>query len=294
MTLRAPPLRKIGAVSSHELSEAPATWRTCIREIVFVPGPDCTLAIRTDRRRLDGASAYGYLLEVICGLRSPLAGETQVQGQFKSFIEALEPARHPALRRLGQRLLADAKAVREAHLRGLGSRSYGAAVRRHLDVGARMAMVGAGALAAELMPYLAASGPVDVWSRREPKAISSVGADVLHRSLANPWGVPVIAEPAILIVAAPVDAPTIGLVASRYASLVRVLDLRAHDERTRGDVLDLDVPVITLDDVFAEASRARATASRRLAGARAAIATCAAAWAGRAQLRPHGWDDLCA
>ena len=37
---------------------------------------------------VDG-DAYRLLLEILCGLQSPMLGETQVMGQFKSFLSSL-------------------------------------------------------------------------------------------------------------------------------------------------------------------------------------------------------------
>ena len=50
-------------------------------------------------------------------------------------------------------LLADARTVRARLLMGLGSRSYGSAVRRHIRV-APVALVGTGMLAQEILPFL--------------------------------------------------------------------------------------------------------------------------------------------
>jgi hypothetical protein len=80
---------------------------------------------------LHGEAAYSHLLEVICGLDSPMVGETEVLHQFKVFAADL-PGDHNGLREIGNHLLADARAIRARHLIGLGSRSYGSAVRRYV------------------------------------------------------------------------------------------------------------------------------------------------------------------
>ena len=114
-------------------------WRTCLREVRFAD------AIH-DRRASAGAAlidgdAYRLLLEILCGLQSPMLGETQVMGQFKAFLASLDGS-HAWLNRVGQRLLADAREIRTRHLQGLGSRSYGSAVRRHLAGCAHAAIIG--------------------------------------------------------------------------------------------------------------------------------------------------------
>src|SRR5205085_5331838 len=79
-----------------------------------------------------GQQAYAFLLEVICGLNSPIVGETAVMGQFKDF---LLDAKFPRtswgnfLRQLVTNLMIDAKRVRARHMQGIGSQSYGSLVR---------------------------------------------------------------------------------------------------------------------------------------------------------------------
>src|SRR4029079_18930940 len=104
-------------------------WRTCLREVRFADAiDDCR---RHPGPELMDGEAYRHLLEILCGLQSPMLGETQVMGQFKSFLASLD-GEYAWLNRVGQRLLADAREIRTRHLQGLGSRSYGSAVRRHL------------------------------------------------------------------------------------------------------------------------------------------------------------------
>src|SRR6186713_2498470 len=139
-------------------------WRTCLREIAFVadgsPLPDAVEA-------LHGEAAYAHLLNVICGLGSPIIGETEVMAQFKAFASAL-PAEQTALREVSERLLIDARVVRARYLTGLGSRSYGSAVRRHIKGFARVAVIGTGMLAQEILPFVPGDNRVvDLWGRRE-------------------------------------------------------------------------------------------------------------------------------
>src|SRR5262245_7763142 len=107
-------------------------WRTCLREVTFWEHPNDVAVTSDDPRPLVEGEAYRLLLEILCGLQSPMLGETQVLGQFKTFLTTLD-ADQAWLSRLGQRLLADAREIRTEHLQGLGSRSYGSAVRRHLE-----------------------------------------------------------------------------------------------------------------------------------------------------------------
>jgi hypothetical protein len=98
-------------------------------------------------------------------------------------------------------------------------------------------------------------------------------------------------DPVILIVAAPARSADLDRIAAGYPGLVRVIDLRAADERTP---LAVKAPALTLDDLFADASIDARVASRPVAAARAEIAALGRAYANRDELRPFGWDDLCA
>src|SRR5207253_8864098 len=69
-------------------------WRTCLRRILFLNQVDnrsLIAAVESDQLSpatleiYRGFDAYRFLLEVICGLNSPLIGETAVMGQFREF-----------------------------------------------------------------------------------------------------------------------------------------------------------------------------------------------------------------
>lgn len=251
-------------------------WSTCLREIVFHENPIDPGG--TGAQALADADAYAFLLETICGLHSPMIGETQVLGQFRAFLGSIPAADAAWLGGIGRQLMADARVIRERHLRNLGSRSYGSAVRRHLEDVEFVALIGAGALARELFPYLSEGRTVDQWTRAE---------------LAAPHAVPEREGAAAIVVAAPVDAAAVAAAARRYRRLARVVDLRGADGR---DDLSAGAraAVVTLDDLFAEVSASTRAVAARVDAARRDIRVMAAAFQYRQLLRPFGWDDLCA
>lgn len=251
-----------------------ATFRTCVRDVVFVDDSGAS-----PRSTLEDGAAYARLLEIVCGLHSPMAGETQVQGQFKAFLDGLDPKPFGWLRRLGQQVLTDARMIRECHLRDLGSRTYGSAVRRHAQSSARVAIIGAGALAREVHAYVAETHAVDVWTRAR-----------LQHLCAQPGPTPAAADSTTLVVAAPVSSDVIAAVAATYSALRRIIDLRAADEATP---LPAGVPSQTLGDVFANSSVTEASAAK-VAAARTAAARCGHRFDAREELHPFGWEDLCA
>lgn len=264
---------------------AGSVFRTCRREIAFVdagvqppPGVDC----------FSGEIAYAHLLQVICGLESPMVGETEVMHQFRVFIDGLS-SQHRALQILGRQLLTDARAVRAEHLSGLGSRSYGSAVRRHIRGCDRVAVVGTGMLAREVLPFVVGDRRVvDVYGRRDTFDYSH--APVCYRRLQEPRPERFEGDTA-LVVAAPVASHMIRQIGAAYASLACVIDLRSEG---RADPAPPIAPLVSLQDVFDEMQRAALIADRRTAAAKAAIARCARAFATHATLNPSGWHDLCA
>jgi len=260
-------------------------WRTCLREIAFVadgsPVPVTVNAFQNE-------AAYAHLLEVICGLGSPIIGETEVMCQFKAFAAGLT-AEHTTLKDMSERLLADARTVRARYLTGLGSRSYGSAVRRHIKDFGRVSLVGTGMLAQEILPFVLGDGrAVDLWGRRESIDWNSTGATYRRFDFSD--GLRFEGRSA-MIVAAPVSATQIAKLQQHYVDAGRLIDLRGE---ARTDPPPASLSLITLDDLFAEMQTAAEATERKVAVAREAIRRCADAYVTRAKLNPSGWHDLCA
>lgn len=260
-------------------------WRTCLRDIAFV---EHGTAISAPAALFQDDAAYAHLLAVICGLESPIIGETEVMSQFKIFVAGL-PSEHAAIRDVSDRLLADAKVVRARHLVGLGSRSYGSAVRRRVRGCSRIALVGTGILAGEILPFLRDGGrQLDLWGRRDSLPWDLSG--ITYRRLdANDDAT--FTGRAAIVVAAPIASPDIGRLRQRYADVVRLIDLRAEG---RHDPPPPFPSVVTLDDIFVELAAAAHISDRCAASAREEIRRCARAFVTRAKLNPSGWHDLCA
>lgn len=147
-------------------------WQTCLRSLVLAPNDFKEERLQGGGEWLEGESAYRRLLEIACGLHSPLIGETEVFGQFKEAVQAriqlaeksarrgtvdvLEVAFAATLRQWSKALIEDVKLVRQKHLLDLGSQSYGSLVRREVR-GLRkphIEFLGSGQLANEILPWL--------------------------------------------------------------------------------------------------------------------------------------------
>ena len=264
-------------------------WRTCLREVAFV-GSTHTPSSPAVLKDVD---AYTLLLEIVAGLRSPLIGETEVQAQFKAFLAALDPDRHGHLQRLGQRVLADVKTIRARHLQGLGAHSYASLAAAHLVTGSRLVILGTGAMASTLIETIGASHPIHQWGRRlESGAVSAEHHRLfLYEDAQAIRASQIEAGPVSIVVAAPVAASPLADVLAVYDRIVSAVDLRPSDARAQAP---LPGPIVTLDDLFREAGSTPGAHTDRIAAAHTQIRELARAFASRQELRPFGWDDLCA
>jgi glutamyl-tRNA reductase len=262
-------------------------WRTCLREVAFLgdasaPAPDVSVTF--------DAEAYALLLEIVCGLRSPLIGETEVQAQFKAFLGSLDRARHGTIFSLGQRILSDAKTIRQHHLQGFGTHSYGHLVRSRIAPDQHLVVIGTGALAQEILGALGDRPSVDQWGRK-PEHADEAGDHVRYRLLADAPHEAVSTAPATIVIAAPAAPADLDAVSRTYARVDRVIDLRAIDQRTP---IAFGAALVTLDDLFDEARAAGAAPARSVDAAHRDIEALARAFGQREELHPFGWDDVCA
>jgi glutamyl-tRNA reductase len=274
-------------------------WRTCLRRISLlhkIERPALAPLLSENSEVYEGKDAYKFLLEVVCGLHSPLTGETAVMGQFREFCAK---TRFPSsewgwfLRRFTSDLLVDAKRVRYRHLEGLGSQSYGGMVRQHLKNIPSVAVLGAGQLAQEILPWLVGKVDVTVFYRNAVRAenlskeypsirLTQFTLDASPREDRN----------TALVIAAPLRANEIETwLAAQSTPFVTALDLRGEAET---DPFQVSFPVVRLSEMFAALKNERPKVAARLAAARAEIIKAAQRLTEQAQFRPFGWEDLCA
>lgn len=275
-------------------------WRTCLRRIALLhkSESEALLAAIPDNSEIfEGKDAYNFLLEVVCGLRSPLVGETAVMGQFREFCTR---AKFPSsewgwfLRRTASELLVDAKRVRFRHLEKLGSQSYGGMVRQHLKNISSVFVLGAGQLAREILPWLAGKTEVTLFYRNALRAQS------LRTEYAGMRLAPFTFEPAeqeeiretALVIAAPLAAPDIETwIQLQSTRFIKSLDLRGEAE---SDPFRASFPIVRLSEMFAALQEEKPKVAARVAAARADIQNAAQRLTEQAQIRPFGWEDLCA
>lgn len=312
------------ARTDNQLWRQALQWQTCLRRLVilhqdalpshlnlgFDPRFDPKFDPRFDprfnkagaRREIyRAASAYQFLLEIICGLHSPLLGETEVLGQFREFyLAAPFPENHWGnfLRQLTGDLLRDAKRIRRQYLQHLGHRSYGSHASQWLHSLPVLGVLGAGQLVGELAPWLTAQATVRVFARNPARAAAALG----EQQNLQVHGLSDHATPGWpnaqsgLIIAAPLAAQEIyAWIERQGASFARVLDLRGeavNDPLPKAVLAGTEI--MALQEFFAGLRQERQRGEKRATLARVAIAQAAQRQLRQTQYRPYGWEDLCA
>jgi len=260
-------------------------WNTCVRQLAI--GFEATAP--EEFEMYQGVEAYGFFLEVICGLHSPLLGETEVMGQFKDLIENVknsEPANKTQLLGFFRAVLTDAKFVRTSFLREMGSRSYGSLIRKYLNEGEKVSVIGAGKLVGEILPWLKPLREVTVKCRRMEQG----------QSLKEKFGFLKTEElqtgsiSDTLIIAAPISAIEISEILSKSTGINKIIDLRESSSR---DPLRTTIPIITLAKLFNEIEKTEKDVDQKVIKARSLIKDLSQKWALKAEHRPFGWEDLC-
>lgn len=302
-------------------------WQTCLRSLVLVPEDvsdrlvNAAASTEGSGEWLEDESAYQRLLEIACGLHSPLVGETEVFGQFKEAIQqrieglapvggAVEAAFVATLRQWAKALIEDAKLVRQKHLLDLGSQSYGSLVRREVRDLARphIEFIGSGQLTAEILPWLlkalkndeAGVPSVAVHARDVEKARKRIQETTKEAIGYYPLsqGPMSLREQGreratrVLIIAAPMTAEAIAAWTRDLVHYDLVIDLRGESRQDSLRGLGITSHLRELDEVFSSIESAREVASVKKNAALGLIEQRVEVRGATALHRPFGWDDV--
>lgn len=256
-------------------------WATCLRSLLFVtPEQGERIAQAHDEYYL-GINAYKFLLEVVCGLHSPIVGETEVFGQFKLFIEEwlFKQPQHAAL---AQRILSDAKALRSEYLSNLGNQSYGSWLRKNLREDT-IHILGGGHLVQEILPYLTKQGKKVTLHVRSPEKINFFDG-AIRRISDHAF------DQGALIIAAPLASMEIeAWLGGRQAA--QIFDLR---DNSCSDKIQSAFDSVGLKDIFRQIEQNKARLVPLVEKVHAEIHLRALKLSAAAIVRPQGWDDICA
>lgn len=255
-------------------------WATCLRSLAFV-SPNHKIELQPNDAVYSRGEAYRFLLEVICGLHSPILGETEVFGQFKNFAEQwvqIEPQRKAFV----QRLMSEAKQLRSKYLSHLGTQSYGSWLRKNLKHN-KVHILGGGQLVREILPYLTKQGREVVIHVRDPRKVDFHTGRIA--SLQNKSF-----DSGALIVAAPLSAGEIEQWLGGVEP-AQIFDLR---DNSCTDLIARECERHALKDIFRQIEQTRTRLLPVVEQVKSEIQELAGKAAAHAIVRPQGWDDLCA
>jgi glutamyl-tRNA reductase len=247
---------------------SPHPWSTCLREIHILEG-DITPAVGGEVFR--DWQAVRFLVEVVCGLHSPILGETEVFGQFRTWLESL-PDSHPLCRdqALIPFILRVAKETRSKFLVGQGSKSYGKIVRRWVRPYKTCVLWGHGSLGRQIFP----------WIKEKTLAVMVRSPRVIDCKIPFQWQNPPTAD--VHVIAAPIDSQWIHAL-QQQASLI--IDLRENGIAGEG--------VLNLEELFRTVQADGKSVPVTLQACREWIRVKTEAQSHLQTHRPFGWEDLC-
>lgn len=254
-------------------------WETCIRKIAISAHSLSKIEELVQRKQAvaaeqiyTGVEAKKFLLEVICGLHSPVRGETEVHGQYKELLSKI-PKEHELYNQLFS-LHLEARKVRDLHLRGLGSQSYGSLARRKVRGAGEIHVLGAGVLVRDMLPWLMKlTAPLKIYVRNKARVSEDILRYVARSEklkiceLAE--GLDVQVDNSAVIVAAPLQSDeVVDLVGRSRRPCNLVLDYRGESAH---DPIRLRTVYLSLQDIFQEIERTKKKVEGEVEKAKALI-----------------------
>ena len=281
-SLEAVPLSSSGASSV-------LLWKTCLREIYFSDIHDETsIEIKPEDEVYLGLEAESFLAEVLCGLKSPLVGETEVFGQFKIWWKAL-PADSLFKQKFQSRietLFALVKTVREKALCGHGSQSYGSLLRKNLVPDEAVDILGAGHLAQEILPWIKNKSAHRIWCRSPEKVKDQLDAEAVL-SFGSDHAISTV-----VVIAAPLkhEELNVWLRAKGFSAQHKIFDFRA-DSASFVPFIKPQVH-LKLQDFSSKYDVHQYEIEKKAKAAVHLIQQWQQIQEAKVQVRPYGWDDL--
>jgi glutamyl-tRNA reductase len=285
-------IHHFGPISDNGANSPPPAgwfcWKTCLR-IVTLGFLDPLQEIKIDQNESEiftGAEAYAFLLEVVCGLHSPVLGETEVMGQFKMLEEETSRSAHVYLKRVFRQILTDAKFIRQRFLRDTGSRSYGSLLRKYVREAKHISILGSGRLAQEILPWLKIAPKVNLICRnveKGKKLIEACQFAEINDMSENHFG-------DVFIIAAKISTIELREFMGHRIGIAKIIDLR---DISSEQPLNLPIPTLTLKQLFSEIKGSEVGIQKKIQGAKTLITELAHKCFNSAELRPFGWEDLC-
>lgn len=280
-------------------------WKTCLRQIVFVNPSALGTSPHQQYEILYGPESQQFLIEVLCGLHSPLLGENEVFGQFKQFLEL--NASHEVLihqQKSIQFILQEVKRIRAQYIHQLGSKSYGSLLRKLTGDVDEVALFGTGQFSEEILPWLSHKKKIQMIGRNTERLKFFEGKypHITISQIHNSNATKTVIAPCLIIAASVSNESLLDyLKRSDLSQLKTIFDLRGlPSEKEEHLWLNLmraagfQQDVIFLRDLFRNMESQRQQNLQLINAIKAEISEKVLAFLNRLEHRPLGWDDLCA
>lgn len=296
-------LAKLGEkVTDSLFLQSCLSFKTCLRQIWFLP-VECQLNTQLEKDGIqihEGTAALQLITEIMCGLHSPLVGETEVMGQFKEFLslEKLGTAEFQGLADHLKQAYEIAKKVRANLLTDLGAQSYGSFLRKSLaqsTADVEVAMIGNGHLANELLPWIMKKNKIHLFQRNMKSLNQQSNQQLNIQSMENVMtrGLGENPRGQVLVLAAPIPNSELEKWASQH-HFQSVFDFRG--EQDPGTINTSNY--VTLKQVFDELQQNSSLIQDRVSQAKFMIQSDLEerekSLLNSSKIRPFGWDDICA
>lgn len=292
--------RKSNRNFAEAMVENVAIWKTCLRKIAFCTEADLNTYsdyLEQDDQILRGEQALSLLLEILCGLHSPIVGETEVFGQFRNFVESrrqVDDILFGEHQKWLKFVMAEVKRTRAEHLVGIGSQSYGSLLRRYTKEMEHVSLCGSGHLAQEILPWLAHKKSLQVICR-DPSKLQGFSDKYNNLTVAT-YNDSYVHGEAMVIAAPLTDARILELMHKQETRPGAIFDLRGEDNNL-ASLLTAQFPQVSLlglHQFFAEIEETKKDTHSKLLTLKEHLLEKSLAFMQRTELRPLGWDDICA
>lgn len=264
---------------------------TCLRSIV-VSESDQAPKVLEGHDVLKNEAAYEFLLQVICGLHSPMIGETEILGQFKNFAKKNQGHFTQNISDLMESLSKEAKKIRSEFLQNLGCTSYGSLLRKHVrGKNGPIAILGAGSLTQDILPWFGKMDmDIHVFTRYPVKyqhltdlykKLTLKSLDTLAKSETR----------GTLVIAAPLSAQWIQENVD-LDSFVKIYDLRGENETDPILCPASPQKIVTMQSLFSDIQMNQKQAEVTKSKALVEIKNSTVKMSLAERQRPFGWEDL--
>jgi glutamyl-tRNA reductase len=193
-----------------------------------------------------------------------------------------------------QFIMAEVKKTRAEHLVGIGSQSYGSLLRRYAKDVDDITVCGSGHLSQEILPWLAHKKSMQVLCRDVSKMEAFAAK---YQNLAvNTYNDSYVHGEALVIAAPLTDTRILELMSRQDTRPKIVFDLRG-EENNLAALIATNFPHVSLmglHQFFAEIEENKKETEAKILSLKQSLFDKALNFMQRTELRPLGWDDLCA